>query len=29
VDSLDWPDYTGGLQAEAPSAPPRDDVRDR
>ena len=29
VDSLDWPDYLGALQANAPSAPPGDDVADR
>ena len=28
VDSLDWPDYVGGLQADAVSAPPADDVGD-
>ncbi|MGZ4516114.1 MAG: DNA polymerase IV, partial [Mycobacterium sp.] len=29
VDSLDWPDYLGALQANAPSAPAGDDVADR
>jgi DNA polymerase-4 len=29
VDSLDWPDYLGGLQADALSAPPGEDVGDR
>ncbi|MGO9224050.1 MAG: DNA polymerase IV [Mycobacterium sp.] len=29
VDSLDWPDYVGVLQANAASAPPGDDVGDR
>jgi DNA polymerase-4 len=29
VDSLDWPDYVGALQANALSAPPVDDVGDR
>ncbi len=29
VDSLDWPDYVGVLQADAASAPPGDDVGDR
>lgn len=32
VDSLDWPDYVGALQAAAPpttSSPPRDDVANR
>lgn len=28
VDSLDWPDYVGELQADAVSAPPADDVGD-
>ncbi|KKC04202.1 DNA polymerase IV [Mycobacterium nebraskense] len=28
VDSLDWPDYLGALQANAPSAPAGDDVAD-
>ena len=28
VDSLDWPDYVGALQANALSAPPVDDVGD-
>jgi DNA polymerase IV len=29
VDSLDWPDYVGALQANGLSAPPADDVGDR
>ncbi len=29
VDSLDWPDYVGALQADALSAPSGDDVGDR
>ncbi|WP_440342050.1 DNA polymerase IV [Mycobacterium sp.] len=29
VDSLDWPEYVGGLQADALSAPAGDDVGDR
>jgi DNA polymerase IV len=29
VDSLDWPDYVGALQAGAPSTPAADDVGDR
>jgi DNA polymerase-4 len=29
IDSLDWPDYAGGLQADALSGPPGDDVGDR
>jgi DNA polymerase-4 len=28
IDSLDWPDYVGGMQAEALSAPPGNDVGD-
>jgi DNA polymerase IV len=29
VDSLDWPDYLGGMQADVLSAPPGEDVGDR